>query len=93
MLFEFRKEKYAMEAKRTLCDVFGEEAVRAVTCQRWLAKFHSGDFSLKEESRSAKQSDVIHEVINSIIRANLTLKFHRSRLQAWNSSDYCLALH
>ncbi|GFU25262.1 hypothetical protein TNCV_1739131 [Trichonephila clavipes] len=50
-----------------------EEAVRALTYQRWLVKFHLGDFSLKEESRSGKQSDVSHEVLCSMIRANLTL--------------------
>ncbi|GFT73547.1 hypothetical protein TNCV_4021491 [Trichonephila clavipes] len=37
-----------MEAKRSL---IGEETVIARTCQRWLVRFCSGDFSLKDEPR------------------------------------------
>ncbi|GFY36586.1 hypothetical protein TNCV_27911 [Trichonephila clavipes] len=44
-----------MEATGNLCNLFGEEAVTAGTCQRnWLGKFHLGDFSLKDEPRSGR---------------------------------------
>ncbi|GFW12002.1 histone-lysine N-methyltransferase SETMAR [Trichonephila clavipes] len=64
-----------MEAKRKLCDVFGEEAVTARTCQRWLVKCRSENFSLKGELRPERLSDVTDEVLRKMIRTNTTLTF------------------
>ncbi|GFW73651.1 hypothetical protein TNCV_1541061 [Trichonephila clavipes] len=70
MLFEFQKENNAMEAKRNLCDVCGEEAV---TAQRWLVELCPGEYSLKDEPRSGRSSEVSDEVLLSRIRTNPTL--------------------
>ncbi|GFV49821.1 histone-lysine N-methyltransferase SETMAR [Trichonephila clavipes] len=68
----FRKVNNAMEAKINLCDLFGE-AVTTRTCRRWFVKLHSGDFSLKDDPRSGKPSDVNDEVQRSMTRTNSTL--------------------
>ncbi|GFW95434.1 histone-lysine N-methyltransferase SETMAR [Trichonephila clavipes] len=72
MLFEFQKGNNAMKGKRNLSDVFGE-VVTARTCQRWLVKFCLGGFSLKDEPISGRPSDVIAEMLRSMIRRNPTL--------------------
>ncbi|GFX61082.1 histone-lysine N-methyltransferase SETMAR [Trichonephila clavipes] len=75
MLFEFQNRNNTTGAKRNLWDVFGEEVVTARTCQRWLVEFHSGDFSLKDEPRSRRSSDVSKEVLRKMISTNPTLTF------------------
>ncbi|GFX91664.1 uncharacterized protein TNCV_3682501 [Trichonephila clavipes] len=73
MLLEFLRGNNTMEAKRNLSDVFGEEAVTARTCQRWLAKFRLGYFSFIDESRSRRPSNISDEVQRGMIKINLTL--------------------
>ncbi|GFW66043.1 HTH_48 domain-containing protein [Trichonephila clavipes] len=70
MLFEFQKVNNVTEAKRNLCTVFGEEAVTDRTCPRCLVKFFLGDFSLKDEPRSGRSSDVSAERLRNMIRTN-----------------------
>ncbi|GFX74241.1 histone-lysine N-methyltransferase SETMAR [Trichonephila clavipes] len=62
-----------MEAKRNLCDVFGEEAVTDWPCKRWLMKFYLGDLFLNDEPRSGRSSHVKEEVLRRMIRTNPTL--------------------
>ena len=45
LLFYFRKGK----ARKKLCAVYGDEALKERQCQNWFDKFRSGDFSLKDE--------------------------------------------
>ncbi|GFW99842.1 hypothetical protein TNCV_3420711 [Trichonephila clavipes] len=79
VLFEFHEGNSTTEAKTNLCDVFGEEAVTARTCQRRPLKFRLVDFSLKNKqdlenhqmSVSATQDDQDKSHVN----------FHRSGLK------------
>ncbi|GFV63672.1 histone-lysine N-methyltransferase SETMAR [Trichonephila clavipes] len=73
MFFEFQKGNKEREVERNLRDVFGEEAVAAGTCQRWLVKFLLGDFALKDVPKSGRSSDVSEDVLLSMIRTNYTL--------------------
>ena len=45
MLYCFKKGKKPTETQK-ICAVYGEVAVTDQKCQRWFAKFHTGDFSL-----------------------------------------------
>ncbi|PRD32626.1 UNVERIFIED_CONTAM: hypothetical protein NCL1_19863 [Trichonephila clavipes] len=76
-----------MVEKRNLCDVFGEEAVTAQTCQTWLLKFYLGDLSLKDEPKSERLSDVLRSGRQSI-QDETHVNFYKNRLTALNSSDY-----
>ena len=58
MLYYFKKGKNATEMHKTICAVYGEGAVTDRTCQKWFAKFCSGDFSLDDAPRSGRQVKV-----------------------------------
>ena len=54
MLYYFMKGKNATEIQKKTCAVYGEGAVTDETCQKWLAKFCAGDFSLDDAPRSGR---------------------------------------
>ena len=56
MFLYFRKRKNAAHAAKKLRDVYGEEALKDRHCRNWFDKFHSGDFSLKDEQRSGRRN-------------------------------------
>ncbi|GFT24227.1 hypothetical protein TNCV_2064561 [Trichonephila clavipes] len=57
--------------RQKIGDVIGMDTVTARTCQRWFVKFCSRAFSLKDEPRSGRLSDVNDEVLNSIVFVNI----------------------
>ena len=52
MLYYFRKGKNTSETQKKICAVYGEGAVTDRKCQKWFAKFCSGDFSLDNAPQS-----------------------------------------
>ncbi len=44
-------KKKAAESHRILVEVYGEHALSERTCQKWFARFKSGDFGLEDEER------------------------------------------
>ena len=65
LLFYFRKGK--THRKLTKSYVYGDEALKERQCQNWFDKFHSGDFSLKDEKRSDRSVEVDDDLIKAII--------------------------
>ena len=51
LLHNFNLKKTAAEIKRILVEVYGEQALAEKTCQKWFARFKSGDFGLEDEER------------------------------------------
>ena len=51
LLFYFRK---AAQAQRKLCGVFGDECSSERQCQNRFARFHSGNFDVKDEPRPGR---------------------------------------
>ena len=51
LLHYFNMKKTAAESHRILVEVYGEHALAERTCQKWFARFKSGDFGLKDEER------------------------------------------
>ena len=43
--------KTAAESHRILVGVYGKHALAERTCQKWFARFNSGDFVLEDEER------------------------------------------
>lgn len=68
--YEFQKGSNASVACKNLCDALGSEVVNVRTCQRWFAKFHSGDFSLKEDRRFGQPSKVDNDILRSMLESN-----------------------
>ena len=44
----FKIGKNETEIQKKICAVYGESAVTDWTCQKWLAKFCAGDFSVDD---------------------------------------------
>jgi len=58
LLYYFRQGKNAEQVANKLLDLYGDKALKERQCQNWFTKFHSGDFSLKDEPRSGRPSEV-----------------------------------
>ena len=58
LLYYFRKGKNAVQARKKLYDVYGEKSFTECQCQNWFARFPSGDFDLKDASRSGSLTEV-----------------------------------
>ena len=69
LFFYFRKWKNARQACEKLRKVYGEDALKERQCQRWFAKFHAGDFDIKDASRSGRPTEVDNDEINALIKA------------------------
>ena len=67
LLFYFRKGKNASRARKKLCAVYGDEALKERQCQNQFDKFRSGDFSLKDEKPSGRPVEVDDDLIKAII--------------------------
>ena len=70
LLFYFREGKNVAQAAKKLRDVYGEEALKEKQCRNWFDKFHSGDFSLKDERRSGRPNEVDDDQIKAIIESD-----------------------
>ena len=46
-----KMKKTAAESHRILVEVYGEHALAERKCQKWFARFKSGDFGLEDEER------------------------------------------
>ena len=44
-------KKTTAESHRILVEVYGEHALAERTCQKWFARFKSGEFDLEDEER------------------------------------------
>ena len=48
LLHYFNMQKTTAESHRILVEVYGEHALAERTCQKWFARFKSGDFGLED---------------------------------------------
>lgn len=51
-MFYFRKRKNAVQARKKLCVVYGEDCLAERQCQRWFARFRSGNFSSQKTAHT-----------------------------------------
>ena len=71
MLYYFKKGKNATQTHtQKICAVYGEGAVTDGTCQKWLGKFHAGDFSLDDAPGSGRPVEVDSDQIKTLIENN-----------------------
>ena len=49
LLYYFNMKKTAAESHRILVEVYGEHSLAERMCQKWFARFKSGDFGLEDE--------------------------------------------
>ncbi|XP_076381130.1 histone-lysine N-methyltransferase SETMAR-like [Megalopta genalis] len=66
----WQESKKAAEAHKGLCEIYGADCLSERTCQNWFKKFRSEDFSLKDDQRSGRPSEVEDDKIKAIIESN-----------------------
>src|ERR1700743_2461475 len=52
LLHYFNMKKNAAESHRILVEVYGDNALAERTCQKWFARFKSGNFDLEDKERA-----------------------------------------
>ena len=70
MLYHFKKGKNATEMQIKICAVYGEGAVTDRMCQKWLANFRAGDFSLDDAPQPGRPVEVDSDQIETLIENN-----------------------
>ena len=70
MLYEFQRGTSASQAARNICAAMGEDTVTYRTCLRWFNRFLSGDFSLEDEERTGRPSNIDLEKLKALIESD-----------------------
>ena len=60
-------KKTAAESHRILVEVYGEYALAERTCQKWFARFKSGDFDLENEERPERPKKFEDEELEALL--------------------------
>ena len=60
-------KKTAAESHRILVEVYSEHALAEQTCQKWFARFKSGDFGLEDEERSGQPKKFEDEELEALL--------------------------
>ena len=67
LLHCFNMKKTAAESHRILVEVYGEHALAERTCQKWFARFKSGDFGLEDEERPGQPKKFEDEELEALL--------------------------
>ncbi|XP_014781989.1 histone-lysine N-methyltransferase SETMAR-like [Octopus bimaculoides] len=73
MLFYFRKGKKATETCRKLCNVYGKNAVSERVCQKWFARFRSGNFSVRNAPHSSRRKEIDIDQLRAVVKQSCSL--------------------
>lgn len=90
LLFYYRKGKNAVQARKKLTDVYGEDVLTIRQCQNWFAKFRSGNFDVEDAPRSGRPVEADKDTIKALVDANrrITTREIGERLNLSNSTVY-----
>ena len=67
-LHYFNMKKTAAESHRSLVKVYDEHALAERTCQKWFARFKSGNFGLEDEERSGQPNKFEYAELEAILK-------------------------
>ena len=67
MLYEFHSKKNATQATNSICLVYGDLALDVRTCQRWFARFSSGDFDLNDKDRPGRPIEANDSLLEELL--------------------------
>ena len=67
LFYYFNMKKTAAESNRILVGVYGEHALAERTCQKWFARFKSGDFGLEDEERPRQPKKFEDEELEALL--------------------------
>ena len=67
LLHYFNMKRSATESHRILVEVYVEHALAEWTCQKWFARFKSGDFGLEDEERPEQLKKFEDEELEALL--------------------------
>lgn len=67
LLHYFNMKKKAAESHRILVEVYGDHALAERTCQKWFARFKSGNFDLEDEERPGQPKKFEDEELEALL--------------------------
>lgn len=70
LLYYFKKGKRAADAHKKICRVYGDDALTERVCQKWYAKFRSGNFDVNDAPRSGRPTEITSSDVKAIIEVN-----------------------
>ena len=68
MLFQFHQSKNASQATKTICSVYGEDALVENTCRYWFARFKAGDFDLSDKELAGRPVETDDDALEQLLR-------------------------
>lgn len=88
LLFYYRKGKNAVQARKKLCEIYGEGILTVRQCQNWFSKFRSDNFDIKDAPRPGRPVEADEDKIKALIEANrrITTREIAARLNLSNST-------
>lgn len=86
MLYEFKLGRKATEATRNICSAYGKDVLDVRKCQRWFAKFRSGDMSLENKPGQGRISDFDQDALRVLVEANPCVS-QQELAESFNSSQ------
>ncbi|XP_025264307.1 histone-lysine N-methyltransferase SETMAR-like [Camponotus floridanus] len=88
LFFYYRKGKNAVQVRKKLSDVYGEDILTERQCQNWFAKFRPGNFDVEDVPRSGRPVEADEDTIKALIDANrrITTREIAERLNLSNST-------
>ena len=79
LLHYFNMKKTAAESHCILVEVYGEHALAERTCQKWFARFKSGDFGLEDEERPGQPKKFEDEELEALFDEDCCQTQRRAR--------------
>ena len=68
LLHYFNMKKIATESHKMLVEVYGDHALAERTCQKWFARFKSGDFALEDQERHGQPKKFEDEQLEALLK-------------------------
>lgn len=59
-----------MDVHRKICDVYGDDALTKRVCQKWFARFRSGNFDVEDRPRTGRPTEADNQEIKALVNAN-----------------------
>jgi histone-lysine N-methyltransferase SETMAR len=67
ILFEFNLKKNATQATQSICSAYGEDALDVRTCQRWFARFKTGDWDLNDKEHTGRPFEASADLLEQLL--------------------------
>jgi len=70
LLYKFKRGSNATVAAKNLSDTNGNKALSVSQCQRYFARFRSGDYSLEELPKSGRPLEEDNDLLRTLVESN-----------------------